>query len=147
MRDRHFFRFSISVCIRPQNDSMTELSKQSPIEPIDATRPDSTRLWGHRLLQQLDRPPGRSEVGLELGDPFTRCDEFDVVGARDAFTAAGVDQMLVAPVVDRLAGDAEIGGNGGDGSASVEEVEDLPLELPRIGGHIVVTDQAARLAA
>ena len=30
-----------SVCMRPQNDSMTELSKQSPIEPIDATSPNS----------------------------------------------------------------------------------------------------------
>ena len=27
--------------MRPQNDSITELSKQSPIEPIDATSPDS----------------------------------------------------------------------------------------------------------
>jgi len=46
MRVRHFMRLSISVCMRPQNDSITELSKQSPIEPIDATSPDS---WERRV--------------------------------------------------------------------------------------------------
>jgi hypothetical protein len=30
MRVRHFLRSSISVCVRPQNDSIAELSKQSP---------------------------------------------------------------------------------------------------------------------
>jgi hypothetical protein len=37
---------SRSVCTRPQNDSITALSKQSPIEPIDGTRPES---WARRV--------------------------------------------------------------------------------------------------
>jgi hypothetical protein len=34
-------RLSSSTCMRAQNDSTTALSKQSPIEPIEATSPDS----------------------------------------------------------------------------------------------------------
>jgi hypothetical protein len=37
------------VCIRPQNDAMPALSKQSPIEPIEATRPAS---WVRRVKAQ-----------------------------------------------------------------------------------------------
>jgi len=35
-------RLSISTCIRLQNDSIMALSKQSPTEPIDGRRPEST---------------------------------------------------------------------------------------------------------
>jgi hypothetical protein len=35
------FRSRSSTCIRLQNDSMTALSKQSPIEPIEGTSPES----------------------------------------------------------------------------------------------------------
>src|SRR2546427_10238505 len=41
MRVRHRFRSSNSTCTRLQNDSMTALSKQSPTEPIEGSRPES----------------------------------------------------------------------------------------------------------
>jgi len=51
----HRQRFSGSVRMRPQNDLMTLLSKQSPIEPIDATSPDS---WARRVnAQDVDCAP------------------------------------------------------------------------------------------
>lgn len=31
--------------MRLQNDSMTALSKQSPMDPIDGTNPESTARW------------------------------------------------------------------------------------------------------
>jgi hypothetical protein len=69
----------------------------------------STRFWGHRLLQQLDRALRSGEVGLELGDPLAGSDELLVVGAVHAIAAAGIDQVLVPPVVNRLTGDTQIG--------------------------------------
>ena len=36
---------SSSTCMRAQNDSMTALSKQSPIEPIDTASPASRARW------------------------------------------------------------------------------------------------------
>ena len=42
MRVRQRCRSRSSTCIRDQNDSMTALSKQSPTEPIDGTRPESS---------------------------------------------------------------------------------------------------------
>jgi len=56
-----------------------------------------------------------------------------VIAARDALASTGVDQLLVAPVVDRLPGDAEIRSDLSDASARVEQVEDLPSELGWIG--------------
>ncbi len=41
----HFFRFSNSICIAPQNDSTTALSYASPTVPIDWTRPDALTFW------------------------------------------------------------------------------------------------------
>jgi hypothetical protein len=44
------------VCTCPQNDSMPALSKQSPIEPMDGTRPGVVGAAGERNgLAQLDR--------------------------------------------------------------------------------------------
>src|SRR5690606_7003568 len=45
MRVSHRFRLSSSTCIRAQNDSTTALSKQSPTDPIEGTRPDWRARW------------------------------------------------------------------------------------------------------
>ena len=42
---RHRCRFHNSTCIRAQNDSTTALSKQSPTDPIEGTRPDLRARW------------------------------------------------------------------------------------------------------
>ena len=44
-RVRQRRRLSSSTCMRAQNDSITALSKQSPIEPIDTARPASRARW------------------------------------------------------------------------------------------------------
>jgi hypothetical protein len=51
---------SSSTCMRDQNDSMTALSKQSPIDPIESPRPESSArrvVGGHEIL------PGGGHVG------------------------------------------------------------------------------------
>ena len=55
------FRLSGSVYILPQNDSMTALMQQSPIDPIEGTSPDRlarwtmTPGWGSRLAMAILR--------------------------------------------------------------------------------------------
>jgi hypothetical protein len=41
IRVRHRCRLSSSVCTRPQKDSITALSQQSPIDPIEGTSPEA----------------------------------------------------------------------------------------------------------
>ena len=45
MRVRQRFRSPSSTCIGDQNDSIIALSKQSPTEPIDRSRPEWTARW------------------------------------------------------------------------------------------------------
>ncbi len=50
MRVRHRRRLRSSTCIRAQNDSINALSKQSPTDPIEGTRPD----WRARSVNAQD---------------------------------------------------------------------------------------------
>jgi hypothetical protein len=45
MRVFHRRRSNSSVCIRPQKDSITALSKASPIVPIEGSSPESLARW------------------------------------------------------------------------------------------------------
>lgn len=51
IRVRQRCRSKSSTCMRDQNDSIIALSKQSPIEPIDGTRPESSarRVKAHEV--------------------------------------------------------------------------------------------------
>jgi hypothetical protein len=61
MRVFQRFRLSSSVYILPQNDSMTALSQQSLIDPIEGTSPDRLARWtmtpgrGSRLAMAILR--------------------------------------------------------------------------------------------
>jgi len=68
----------------------------------------------------------------ELGDPFVRRDQLDMITARDPRDLSRVDEMLASPDVDRLIGDTEIGGDASDSAASIEAIRDLAPELGRI---------------
>ena len=67
MRVRQRFRSSSSTCIRDQNDSTIALSKQSPTEPIDGNRPESTARWVN--AQEVNWPDsiGGRNTGLLEG--------------------------------------------------------------------------------
>src|SRR6266581_5401124 len=67
-RVRHRFRSSSSTWTRLQNDSMTALSKQSPTEPVEVSRPESRA----RLCALVAVNDGAA-VGSALVDCHTEC--------------------------------------------------------------------------
>ena len=96
----------------------------------------SYRLWGAALFEQFGGATVDGDLGLEFGDPSPCGDQFGVVGAGRARQLAGVDQLLVAPGVDRLFADVEICGDLGDAATGCDEVEHLASKLRRVPlGH------------
>lgn len=69
------------------------------------------------------------DLGLELGDPPTRCGQLGVLAVGRTRKLPGVDQLLVAPDIDRLFADVEIGGDLRDPTVGGEQIEDLAAEL------------------
>jgi hypothetical protein len=65
------------------------------------------------------------DLGLEFGDPSPCGDQFGVVGAGRTRHLAGIDQLLMAPGVDRLFADVEICRELGDAATGCDEVEHL----------------------
>ncbi len=116
-------------------------------------------------LQQLVRPLRHRQLGFKLTDPSASVTQLDRLTRRDAGPQAAVDQILVAPVIDRLPGDTELVGDFSDPPADLDKTEHLATELIRIlpwhdgllgrrardsttptarnPGHTTVTDPAA----
>jgi hypothetical protein len=76
------------------------------VEPRSGHRGEGRvpHFWGHRLGQQLYRPPGHGQLG-QLGDAPARRHQLGMVAGRPARSLSGVDQRLRPPVVDGLVAD------------------------------------------
>jgi hypothetical protein len=85
--------------------------------------------WGHRFLQQLLGSAFRSELSFQDVDPPTGCDELSALDARESWKLSPVDPILLTPVVDAGAADAEIVGDLGDASSRCQQVQYLAAEL------------------
>jgi hypothetical protein len=94
--------------------------------PADGHVPVS---WGHHPVQQLQRPLGGGELGLQRGDLAVRCSEFALLGRRQARLDTAVDSILAPPVVDRLVTDVQVSSDVDDLAAGSQQIEDLPTEL------------------
>ena len=96
----------------------------------------SNRLRVGLLLEQLVRSAQHGQLGLQGGDPLASGAQVGRLGRGDTGAEPTIDLVLVAPVVDRLRRDAEIGGHCSDGTAGLDKVEDLATELGGIAaGH------------
>ncbi|KXK59690.1 hypothetical protein AWW66_22920 [Micromonospora rosaria] len=75
---------------------------------------------GYYLLEGLSRASMHGHLGLQLDDPPPSRDQLGVIGRGDTRHLTGVDQLLAAPVVDRLITDLHVPDQFCDRSAGLE---------------------------
>lgn len=63
--------------------------------------------WEHHRLQQFGGALGDGEFGLQLSDAAAGGGEFGALDRAQPRLLSGINELLIAPVVDRLLGDIE----------------------------------------
>src|SRR6476661_491165 len=90
------------------------------------------RALGPPLLGPAPWRVRRPQLGLQRRDPLLRRGQFDVAVRCQTLQQPPVDQVLAAPVVDRLIADVQISGHVLDLPAGGQQIQYLPTELRRI---------------
>src|SRR4051812_18335327 len=88
--------------------------------------------WGRHLANQLHRPTGGLQLGLQIHDPLARGDELSLFDTRQAGHQAAVNPVLATPPVDRLVTDLQVGSHVRDRPPSLEQIQNLPAKLRRV---------------
>jgi hypothetical protein len=81
------------------------------------------RFLGHRLLEQFTGTPGDGQFALQLRDPPPGRDQLSVVSRGHAGLLAGVDEVLLAPGVNRLATDLHFERDLPDRPAGLQQIQ------------------------
>lgn len=79
--------------------------------PWTSLRSLRTAFWEHHRLQKFRGAFGDGQFGLQLGDATSSGSEFGALGRAQARLLSGIDELLVAPVVDRMLGDIKTCGD------------------------------------
>jgi hypothetical protein len=103
--------------------------------------------WGHRLLQQLGRSAMDRQFGLQLGDAPPGGHKLNLVGGPDTRHLARIDELLTAPVVNRLIADLKITNQLRHRTASLQQIEHLAAELRRIASRHISPQRVRRHAS